>query len=167
MSKFMLAWGVAALFLGLAGIAAAESTTNRSTRSEADKAAAKIETTAAKAGTVIEKSVGAGDKFTQAELDAATPLTAANVSTERLLKAKVDDASGQIIGKVRKINSGKDGEMDSLHVDVGGWLGMGEKVVSFDANDFQYLESRNILIANVSKQEAEAMQAVGATKKAM
>jgi hypothetical protein len=149
-----LALGTAVLFaLSGASFAATTTTTNSTQHSSAGIAASK-------AGTEAEKAVGAGDTLTQADLKSAVSLSKVNNAKDTLATAKVDDPSGNIIGPVKSVVTNKAGMPTAIHVDVGGWLGVGERVVSMNAKNFTYLSDRNILLTKMSKDQVKKMKPV-------
>ena len=115
---------------------------------------------ASKAGTEIEKAVGAGDTFTKAELNSAMSLSKVSDAKDKLATAKVDDPSGNIIGPVKSVMTDKAGKASAIHVDVGGWLGLGEHVVSMNAKNFTYLPDRNILLTKMTKEQVKKMKPI-------
>ena len=114
----------------------------------------------AKAGTEIEKAVGAGDTLSAADMKSAVMATSVSDSARTLASAKVDDMHGNIIGAVRKVTTGTTGKLETVQVDVGGWLGIGERVVSLKATDFKYIPGRNILVTSLTKQQIQDMKPV-------
>ena len=117
-------------------------------------------TAASKTGTEIEKAVGAGDSFTKAELKSAMSLSKVSDAKDKLATAKVDDPSGNIIGPVKSVMTDKAGKASAIHVDVGGWLGLGEHVVSMNAKNFIYLPDRNILLTKMTKEQVKKMKPI-------
>jgi hypothetical protein len=113
-----------------------------------------------KATTEVEKAVGAGDKLTQKELNSAIPLNKVSNPVNTLATAKVDDRAGHIIGPVKSIITGQSGAPIAIHVDVGGFLGVGERVVSMNARNFTYVPDRNILLTRMTKAEVQKLHAV-------
>jgi len=144
--------------MALAGgaVAAGYSSTQPSTAGEHSRAG--IATS--KATTEVEKAVGAGDRLSQKELDSAVPLTKVSNPVNTLATAKVDDRAGHIIGPVKSVVTGKAGAPTAIHVDVGGWLGVGERVVSMDAKNFTYITNRNILLTTMTKAEVQKLPAL-------
>lgn len=114
---------------------------------------------ASKAGTEIEKAVGAGDTFTRAELESRITLDEVPNPAQTLASAKVDDFAGNIIGPVKNVVMDNK-EVDAIHVDVGGWLGIGARTVSLDADEFTYIPSRNILITSLTKNQVKKLPAI-------
>jgi hypothetical protein len=114
----------------------------------------------AKAGTEIEKAVGARDTLSAADVKSAVMATSVTDTARTLASAKVDDMHGNIIGPVRKVTTGTTGKLETVQVDVGGWLGIGERVVSLKATDFKYIPTRNILVTSLTKQQIQDMKPV-------
>ena len=55
---------------------------------------------------------------------------------------------GNIIGPVRKVTTGTTGKLETVQVDVGGWLGIGERVVSLQFPNFTSFSTSFCLILN-------------------
>jgi hypothetical protein len=115
---------------------------------------------ASKATTEVEKAAGAGDTLTAADMKSAVPLSKVKDAKDKLATAKVDDPMGHIIGPVKEVVTGKSGTPTAVHVDVGGWLGAGERVVSINAGNFTYIPGRDILVTKMSKAQIEKLPAV-------
>ena len=114
----------------------------------------------AKAGTEIEKAVGASDTLSPADMKSAVAATSVSDGARTLASAKVDDMKGNIIGPVKKVTTGTTGKLETVQVDVGGWLGIGERVVSLKATDFKYIPGRNILVTSLSKDQVKDMKPI-------
>ncbi|HEY4264692.1 MAG TPA: PRC-barrel domain-containing protein [Micropepsaceae bacterium] len=117
-------------------------------------------TSASKATTEVEKAVGAGDTLSATDLKSAVKLGTLKDAKDKLATAKVDDPMGNIIGPVKDVVTGKTGAPTAIHVDVGGWLGVGERVVSINAGNFTYIPSRDILLTKMSKADIQKLPAV-------
>jgi hypothetical protein len=113
-----------------------------------------------KATTEAEKAAGAGDTLSATDLKSAVSLRNMKDAKDKLAAAKVDDPKGNIIGPVKDVVTGKSGAPTAIHVDVGGWLGVGERVVSINAGNFTYIPGRDILLTKMSKAEIEKLPAV-------
>jgi len=150
--KSILVTSVAVVALGaFSSVAIAEETT-AANQSDANIAASK-------AGTEIEKAVGAGDTFSEVELASQVKLSAVENPAVTLASAKVDDMDGNIIGPVKSVVMDND-NVDAIHVNVGGWLGMGDTVVAIKASHFTYIPSRNILLTSLSKDEVKQLAVI-------
>jgi gamma-glutamylcysteine synthetase len=119
-------------------------------------------TATSKAGTEVEKAVGAGDTLSAADMKSAMSLSKVKDAKDKLATAKVDDPKGNIIGPVKEVITGKSGAATAINVDVGGWLGVGERVVSMKASNFTYIPDRGILVTKMSKAAIEKLPTVKA-----
>jgi len=75
----------------------------------------------------------------------------------RLAHASVQDKNGINVGTVRKVFVDANRNPTALQVDVGGFLGMGTKVVAIKAADLRYEQDRNVLTTTLRKPEIEAL----------
>jgi len=75
----------------------------------------------------------------------------------RLAHASVQDKNGEKVGTVRKVFVDASRNPTALQVDVGGFLGMGTKVVSIQAADLRYEQDRNVLTTTLRKPQIEAL----------
>ena len=75
----------------------------------------------------------------------------------RLANASVQDKNGVKVGTVRKVLVDAGRNPTALQVDVGGFLGMGAKVVAIRAGDLRYEQDRNVLTTTLRKPQIEAL----------
>jgi hypothetical protein len=154
----------AAVLLAISGASFAATTTTTTTQHDTSTTNSNQHSgagiAASKAGTEAEKAVGAGDSLTQADMKSAISLSKVHDAKGTLASAKVDDRSGNIIGPVKSVVTNKAGMPEAIHVDVGGWLGVGERVVSMSAKNFTYIPDRNILLTKMSKDQVKKMKPV-------
>src|SRR5688572_20626510 len=75
----------------------------------------------------------------------------------RLANASVQDKNGAKVGTVRKVFVDASRNPTALQVDVGGFLGIGSKVVAIKAADLRYEQDRNMLTTTLRKPEIEAL----------
>ena len=108
-------------------------------------------------GNDVQVTAGAKDKITSAEMKAALPLSKVGKPEQTLSTAKIDDRAGISIGDVHEVVLDGKGDPTALHVDVGGLLGVGERMVAINASHFSYLPKRNILVANLTKNQIKAL----------
>jgi hypothetical protein len=80
----------------------------------------------------------------------------------RLANASVQDKNGAKVGTVRKVFVDASRNPTALQVDVGGFLGIGSKVVSIRAADLRYEQDRNMLTTTLRKPQIEALPEVKA-----
>ena len=148
----------AAALIALGGVSYAATTTKDHTTNTTQYSTSG--NAGSKAGTEIEKAVGAGDTLTAADMKSAMSLSKVKDAKDKLASAKVDDPKGNIIGPVKEVITGKSGTATAIHVDVGGWLGVGERVVSMKPSNFTYIPDRGILVTKMSKAAIEKLPAV-------
>lgn len=115
------------------------------------------ERTAAEAANEVEQAAAPNAEITPAELAAGTKAEDVASPETTLATAAVKTSSGQALGEVRSVVVGPDGKADAVIVEVGGFLNVGERAVSIDANKFTYLKDRNILVASVAKADVEKL----------
>src|SRR5262245_59278640 len=120
------------------------------------------ERAASEAANEVEQAAAPNAQITPAEL--ASGVNGEDVTNPEatLSTAAVKTSSGQALGEVRSVVVGPDGKADAVIVEVGGFLNVGERAVSIDANKFTYLKDRNILVAAVAKSDVENMPEVKA-----
>lgn len=120
------------------------------------------ERAATEAANELEQAAAPNADITPAEL--ASGVNGEDVANPEatLSTAAVKTSSGQALGEVRSVVVGADGKADAVIVEVGGFLNVGERAVSIEANKFTYLKDRNILVASVAKSDVENMPAVEA-----
>jgi hypothetical protein len=80
----------------------------------------------------------------------------------RLANASVQDKNGAKVGTVRKVFVDANRNPTALQVDVGGFLGIGSKLVSIRAADLRYEQDRNMLTTTLRKPQIEALPEVKA-----
>jgi len=112
------------------------------------------------------------DSVLAANTDATGPATAARgtamqvpikeVSNPkgRLAGARVQDKNGVSIGSVRKVIVDRDGMPTAVRVDVGGFLGVGTKLVEINASKLRYEQDRNVVTTTLRKPEIEALPTI-------
>ena len=75
----------------------------------------------------------------------------------RLAGASVQDKNGVSIGTVRDVIVDTEGKPTALRVDVGGFLGVGTKLVEIPATELKYEQDRNVLTTTLRKPQIEAL----------
>ena len=149
--------------IALGGVSYAATTTNDHTTQHTTKTDTSNKNNSAQhsnIGTEIAKPVGSGDTITAADMKSAMSLSKVKDAKDKLASAKVDDPKGNVIGPVKEVITGKSGAPTAIHVDVGGWLGVGERVVSMKPTNFTYIPDRGILVTKMSKAAIEKLPAV-------
>jgi sporulation protein YlmC with PRC-barrel domain len=84
-------------------------------------------------------------------------LSAVSNPKDTLTKAKVVDAAGNSIGSVDDVMFDKKGKPTSLKVDVGGFLGVGDKDVAMKASAFKFDPDRKVLVTNMTKGQIQKL----------
>jgi len=78
----------------------------------------------------------------------------------RLAGASVQDKNGVSIGTVHEVIVDSDGKPTALRVDVGGFLGVGTKMVEIKATELKYEQDRNVLTTTLRKPQIEALPTI-------
>lgn len=78
----------------------------------------------------------------------------------RLAGASVQDKNGVSIGSVRDVIVDSRGKPAAVHVDVGGFLGVGTKLVEIKASELKYEQDRNVVTTTLRKPEIEALPTI-------
>ena len=87
-------------------------------------------------------------------------LSAVTDPKDTLMKAKVVDAKGNEIGSVDDVMFDKKGKPASLKVDVGGFLGVGDKDVAMKASALKFDPDRKVLVTNMTKDQIKKLPAM-------
>jgi hypothetical protein len=117
------------------------------------------ERAAAKTGNEIDKAMGPNRPVTEKELNSGISLDAINNPARALATAEIKNRQGQAIGTVSSVDVAPDGKAEAIHVDVGGFLGMGTHRVAIRAGNFVYLKSRDLLVTTMTKDQIKAIPA--------
>ena len=83
-------------------------------------------------------------------------LTALTNPPQTLANASVETSTGQAIGAVQKVVTGTDGKAQTVDVAL---LGAQSKIVSIDAAQLAYDQSRNVVVAQLSADQIQALPA--------
>lgn len=103
------------------------------------------------AGNEIDQASMAKNPVTSADLQAAVSLK--GISSETLKTAEVKNRSGEALGEVNSVKVDSAGQVQAINAEVGGFLGVGERVVALDANNLVYVKDRNLIVTNMTKDE--------------
>jgi hypothetical protein len=71
--------------------------------------------------------------------------------------SSVVDKDGNSVGSVHDVKTNPDGTAQAIRVDVGGFLGVGSKLVELSPARLKYERDRNVLITNLTKDEIKAL----------
>lgn len=88
------------------------------------------------------------------------PLSEVSNPKGRLANATVQDKNGKRVGSVQSVILDADGKPAAVRVDVGGFLGIGTKLVEIKASDLKYEQDRNVLTTTLRKPAIESLPAV-------
>ena len=98
-----------------------------------------------------------------AQMTGATNMPAGTVALsaianppQTLANASVETAQGQAVGAVQKGVTGSDGKTQALDVSL---LGSSSKIVSIDAAQLSYDQTRNVVVAQLSADQIQALPA--------
>jgi hypothetical protein len=98
-----------------------------------------------------------------AQMTSATNMPAGTVALsaianppQTLANASVETAQGQAVGAVQKVVTGSDGKTQALDVSL---LGSSSKIVSIDAAQLSYDQTRNVVVAQLSADQIQALPA--------
>jgi hypothetical protein len=83
-------------------------------------------------------------------------LTALTNPPQTLANASVETSNGQAVGAVQKVVTGTDGKAQAIDVAL---LGAQSKIVSIDATQLAYDQSRNVVVAQLSADQIQALPA--------
>ena len=114
---------------------------------------------AAKTGNEIDKAVGPDRPVTEDELKTAVALGGIKNPAQALATAQIKNRQDQAIGTVSAVDVAPDGKAEAIHVDVGGFLGLGTHRVAIKAGSFVYLKSRDLLVTTMTKDQIKALPA--------
>lgn len=153
-SAFVLA------LMGAGGAMAGEPTTGEKIGQGVDEAGQAVGKVANEGANELDQAVAPDADFTAAELAAAVPLSSIDHPAEELRDAAVKNTAGEALGEVDSVVLNTDGSPQAVNVEVGGFLGVGERVVPLKATQMVYLEQRDILVTTASKAEVESLPAV-------
>jgi hypothetical protein len=151
--------GTAALALAAAAPVFAQDQTASPANSNVPTTAAGQDAT--KAADEVDRAAGVKTPVTSAELKKAVPLTNVENPQLTLAASEIKNRAGEPIGQVHKVELGSDGSVQAIDADVGGFLGVGERVVSIDPGRFVYVKDRNLLVTRMTKSEIQNLQPIG------
>lgn len=89
--------------------------------------------------------------------EAGIALIDVNDPQNTLAKASVQDSQGNSIGAVQNVVIGSNGKPTEVNVEVGSFLGEGNKVVAFKAAKLKFQQDRNILVTTMTKDQIKAL----------
>jgi len=136
----------AAIALAGATLAAVEMTLAQADRPADSAPSAYQDTMPTNPGALPDPTAGGG-----------APLAVVDDPAETLANAKVESTNGQPIGDVEDVVLAQDGTPDRINVEVGGFLGIGSKIVAIDADDLTYNRDRKTVVTRLSPEDIKAL----------
>jgi sporulation protein YlmC with PRC-barrel domain len=76
--------------------------------------------------------------------------------TRKLIGRSIKNADGETIGEIKSIYINKDGQVDSVMVGVGGFLGVGDREVRIAWSDLKITDNGEKVMVNMTKDELKA-----------
>jgi hypothetical protein len=124
---------------------------------QAQQTASADTTTALSPSTSDTQSNAAGQMTNTSGTPSGTvSLTALTNPPQTLANASVETSNGQAVGAVQKVVTGTDGKAQAVDVAL---LGAQSKIVSIDATQLAYDQSRNVVVAQLSADQIQALPA--------
>ncbi|APH74036.1 PRC-barrel domain-containing protein [Aquibium oceanicum] len=104
------------------------------------------------------------DQMETAAIDRSTlqPVDATGMSAEDFIGTTVYGANDDNVGEIGDIVLGQDGQIDAFIIDVGGFLGIGEKEVAVGMDQLEFLtdeDGNRYLYTNFTEEQLEAQPA--------
>jgi len=84
------------------------------------------------------------------------PSQAASADTRKLIGRNIQNAQNETIGEIKSVFIGKDGNVDSVMVGVGGFLGMGEREVRLNWSELNVSQNGEKVTVNLTKDQLKA-----------
>jgi hypothetical protein len=115
------------------------------------KAPATADRAASEAVNEVDQAVSPDENFTKEELSNGVRASSVNAPAATFSTAAVKTTAGESLGEVESVDVGSDNTAVAINVEVGGFLGVDERIVKISASKFTYLPDRNLLVAAVDK----------------
>ena len=88
---------------------------------------------------------------------AAKPMPSqASADTRKLIGRNIQNAQNETIGEIKSVFIGKDGNVDSVMVGVGGFLGLGEREVRLNWSELNVSQNGEKVTVNLTKDQLKA-----------
>lgn len=88
---------------------------------------------------------------------AAKPMPSqASADTRKLIGRNIQNAQNETIGEIKSVFIGKDGNVDSVMVGVGGFLGLGEREVQLNWSELNVSQNGEKVTVNLTKDQLKA-----------
>lgn len=90
------------------------------------------------------------------DVSAGVPLKAIQNPADVLPSMAVETSTGEELGKVRSVDLGADGAIESVTVATRGWFGLTTMTATLNADDLVYVRDRNSLASRLTQIEMAA-----------
>jgi sporulation protein YlmC with PRC-barrel domain len=139
----------------------ADDTTAATTDQPADDTVAATDQPADDTTAATDQPADATDETTTAAIDRSQmqPWDVNGISADELMGTTVYGANDEDVGEIGDVILSENGEVDAIIVDVGGFLGIGQKQVAIGMDDLQFMRGENDerhLYTNFTKEQLEA-----------
>lgn len=100
--------------------------------------------------------------YRNAEPGSFSGTIAGNFSADDLMDRDIVDNDGNSVGEISDLLIGSDGSIQNVLVDVGGFLGLGQRTVAIDMNQLQMAQgdAGDELVVNMTKEQIENLPPV-------
>jgi hypothetical protein len=110
-------------------------------------------------GNEIDLAVDARRPVKEREMRKTIALNAIDDPQDVLAQVQIKNRQGDVLGSVSSLNMAKSGKIEAVRADIGGFLGLGEHVVSIPVNHVVYLPDRKLLVTDMTRDELKALYA--------
>jgi len=143
--------------LNAQSLSQAQGQSTQQSQAQPSQQTASADTTTASPPTGDTQSGAAGQMTNASGTPSGTvSLTALANPPQTLANASVETSNGQAVGAVQKVVTGTDGKAQAVDVAL---LGAQSKTVSIDATQLAYDQSRNVVVAQLSADQIQALPA--------
>lgn len=87
----------------------------------------------------------------------ATVKSTTQIKAEELVGKDIKNLSGDTIGEIDSVIVDQQGKVAAIIVEVGGFLGLGERTVALDWNDLKYRPNGNVVQSTMTKAQLKAL----------
>lgn len=114
---------------------------------------------ASAAALTVAPALSAGDRPAGflAQMEPAPAQDAQRMRLDNLLGREITTAAGEEVGDIESVIVDESGKIRAVIVGVGGFLGLGERLVAMDWKDLQLRDNGRIIQSNLSREELKAL----------
>ena len=116
--------------------------------------------------TAVAPAINANGKMAAADKSSMSAIDPGKIASQDLVGTTVYGANDERVGEIGNIVLTKDSKVDAVLLDVGGFLGMGEKEVAVGMDKLKFMEDKNgkrYLYTNFTKDQLKAQPAYDKT----